>query len=469
MNTANLQKINAKNSGQPVVIVDGKVFPIGYSTHTCTAAAGDIRQGKTAVTSSGKVVGNLVVPNAAMVKITAFTPGNAAYTEVLSIAVSGFGDVVDGYGDTRSFNNWNGTYEATPETAEEKMLSDRIFKHTQYEKYIFLFFDSDSDRNYWVLAEYPEVSYLDEAEFYSGYDSGSDTSFPCSMYNSRYDFSVQVQIDMSTVLHGANSDTIKGKAADFVKGKWEIYNEVSVLNITEEPVPDGIYLRSGDNLLGGAAAFDFDKWMPQYGLLCYFPMNEKGNTAVDRVNGIRCSKIGKLKSDGYAVDNSRQKGAVVGTQNVFTLPDVLTLSAKVKCTGKSSNDTNVVEFGTRNVGGFGIRASCRSTTVDYGLRIGSDDTPRQISGISHNEEHTVTFTFDKGKTCRSYLDGVLTDEMSFDPGTVDDAAAVEMFCRYIEGEDNGGFWHNFPGTIRDVLLYNRVLSDTEIAEIAAHR
>ena len=216
------------------------------------------------------------------------------------------------------------------------------------------------------------------------------------MYNSRYDFSVYVQIDMSTVLHGANSDMIKGKAADFVKGKWEIYNEVSVLNITEEPVPDGIYLRSGDDLLGGAAAFDFDKWMPQSGLLCYFPMNEKGNAVVDRVNGIRLAKFGKLKSDGYAVDNSRKKGVVVGAQSVFTIPKSFTISAILNCTDKSTNNTAVIDFGTYGSGGFGLRANCNhdSGVVSYGLRIGSDENPRPISNVPRGEEHVITLTYD---------------------------------------------------------------------------
>jgi hypothetical protein len=50
---------------------------------------------------------------------------------------------------------------------------------------------------------------------------------------------------------------------------------------------------------------------------------------------------------------------------------------------------------------------------------------------------------------------------------VEDAPSVEMFARYIERESYGGLgWaETFIGKIADVMLWDRVLSDAEIATL----
>ena len=145
----------------------------------------------------------------------------------------------------------------------------------------------------------------------------------------------------------------------------------------------------------------------------------------------------------------------------------------MNCTDKSTNNTAVIDFGTYGSGGFGLRANCNhdSGVVSYGLRIGSDENPRPISNVPRGEEHVITLTYD-GESSQDehhnncYLDGVKVNEIYYGGDLPQNVPTIVMFCRYLEQND---FWECFPGTIRDVLLYNRVLSDTEIAEIAAHR
>ena len=123
MNSELLQKINANGDGQPVVVVNGTVFPIGYSTHSCTAKPEDIRKGRTAATASGIVTGTLVVSSdCSFAKVTEFSPAVDAYTAATSIQVSGFGEV-----DGEDFSAWNGTYVCT--NLHETTTENRIFKH----------------------------------------------------------------------------------------------------------------------------------------------------------------------------------------------------------------------------------------------------------------------------------------------------------------------------------------------------
>lgn len=59
MNNNNLETLKNLPQNQPVIIADGKAYPIGYSAHTCTATAADIRRGRTAITAAGFTEGTL--------------------------------------------------------------------------------------------------------------------------------------------------------------------------------------------------------------------------------------------------------------------------------------------------------------------------------------------------------------------------------------------------------------------------
>jgi hypothetical protein len=361
MNSEFLQKINANGVGQPVVVVNGTVFPIGYSTHSCTAKPEDIRKGRTAATASGIVTGTLVVSSgSSFAKVTEFSPAVDAYTAAASIQVSGFGEV-----DGEDFSAWNGTYVCT--NLHETTTENRIFKHEADTKYLYYGVDEDEGGDpFWGF--YRNTDYIGRysAQFWS-YELASG-----NWQNYEMGFSAAITIVKNDVEYPAQELVLGASSAAFENGKWTVGSAVNLTGYEKEPIVDGVYMVSGTELVGNAITFDFEKWMPTEGLLCYFPMTDKGKYIVDRVGGIRLSKFGRdiTAGDGYA-ENYGNYGAVVGTQRTFELPTTaFTISARVACTADTGSRCCVVDFGSRNTGGFGIRANPYREIVDYGLRIG---------------------------------------------------------------------------------------------------
>ena len=74
MNNNNLETLKNLPENQPVIVFDGKAYPIGYSPRSCTATAADIRKGRTAVTADGITSGTLAVSSdgAVFAKVTDF-------------------------------------------------------------------------------------------------------------------------------------------------------------------------------------------------------------------------------------------------------------------------------------------------------------------------------------------------------------------------------------------------------------
>lgn len=395
-------------------------------------------------------------------KVTEFIAPYDAFSAVSAIEVSGFGVVETWNGDI-DYSDWNGTYAVTAATFLEGDLKKRIFKKSGAEKYFYYIDGGEWDESAWGFHEKLGVSYATSAEFYAyNLQSGS-------WYNYNYEIDVSLTINQVTTNYPAQSLVLEAVSANYTNGAWSYGAAVTLTEYDIAPAIDGIYLYNGTKLIGDVIDLPFEKWMPTDGLLMYLPLTEKGNTVYDRVSEIRLTKVGTVVQDGTKQDNAGDSGGFSGTQSAFALPKNFTLSVKVNYTGYGTDgDKCVIDFG-RGYSGFGIRADLSSDTVNFGLRIGND-SPRQINSIPRNEEHTITFTFEgdtdsNNKDCYAYVDGEERTNMTYEPGSFDQSAMVEILTRYFEGNE---VWASFPGTIRDVLLYNRILTDDEIATIANH-
>ena len=458
------------NLNENVIAAGKKLFgKTGIFTADATAEAEDIAEGATAYVNGVKITGTAKASTGgggSFAKVTEFVAPYDAYSAVSSIEVSGFTTAYnDNYGEDEDVSMYNGTYQVTPATAHETDMLKRVYKHSTEKMYIFHGEEMEyGDGACWFFSRNTSYPSAYNALIYK---SGTTLPNGTSSWNKIYSDNITVTLNQVTTNFPAQPLVLNAVSATYDNGAWSYGSAVTLTDYELEPAVDGIYLYDGTKLIGDVVDLHFDKWMPQDGLLMYFPLTETGNTVYDRVKKIRLTKVGSVIQNGINQDNSSDSGGFSGTQNAFSLPKNFTLSVKVNYTGDGSDgDKCVIDFG-RGYSGFGIRADLSSDTVKFGLRIGND-SPRQINNIPRDEEHTITFTFEGNtdsdyKDCYAYVDGEERTNMTYEPGSFDQSVMLEILTRYFE-ETN--VWASFPGTIRDVLLYDRVLTDEEIATIA---
>jgi hypothetical protein len=401
--------------------------------------------------------------NGSFVKVTNFIAPHDAYTAVTAINVSGFGlHYNEDWGEEQDLSEYNGVYAVTPATANEQELTDRVFKHPTEEMYIFFGQETEiGEGECWFFS-----SSTDNTSAYGAlaYKSGKELPNGQATWYKVYSDSPVLTTTHVTTEVPAQPLVLSGATATLENGAWTIGSAVTLSGYDKTPLKHGIYMVSDNKLIGDAIAYHANMYMPTDGLLMYFPMDGGANGIVDVVGGMRLTAIGKgiLDSNG-SLWNTGGQGSIVGFQNNFNLPKSFTLSAKINYTGKRGD--NVIDFGLREQGtGFGIRCSRieSAQTVSYGLRIGYEESPRNIKNVPWNEDHLITMTFDSTtKKHRCYLDGVFKEQHSRGE-EVNDAKNIEIFGRYIQFNYIDG---SSMCKVSEVMLWDRVLSDSEIMQL----
>lgn len=400
-------------------------------------------------------------------KVTEYIAPHEAYSAVTSIAVSGFGEVEEG-GEPVDYSAWNGTYNVTPATSTESSTEDRVFKHSTENKYLFRIYDSDNGEYYWVLNTSSSCDYAYEANFYS-YNLASGTWF-----NYEYETSVSLTLTQNTAEYPAQELVLNAVSISRSSNGWSVGEAVTVSDFEKVPVKHGIYMLSGEKLIGGPLDYHIDDmYMPTDGLLMYFPMDDDGDVAVDVIGDLRLKKHGKsITSAGDCWQNTAWSPScyLAGINTSFDLPEAFTLSAYVNYQGQEiwRYTTQVIDLGTAgDDSGFGIRVNRGdASTVDYGLRIGSDENGSHLTGIPANEWHQLTFTWIKNSDgnydAKGYLDGVQKYSYTWDSYyTPMNSMKISMFGRRcFESTDNCTVCK-----IDEVMLWNRALSAEEIASL----
>lgn len=453
MNENNITNINATADGQPVIVIDGKAYPIGYSTNTCTATAADIRKGKTAAVQSGVVTGTLEISGGgggSFAKVTVFTAPQDAYSAVSSIQVSGFGMAETWDGDI-DYSDWNGTYEVTADTASENDVNKRIFKHTSAEKYLYRMWCYDNGEYYWVFDTGTSIEYLYECYFYNySFESGS-------WYNYEYEFEVDVDINKVNTQYPAKPLVLEAVSATYSNGAWSFGSAISLTEYDVAPITNGIYMYSDSKLVGDAVDYDYQKWMPTNGLISYFPMSGNAVAAADYVSRIKLFPRGDgVQSGADAWYGNSKGGSLVGTFS--TVPKEFTLCLKFRMDDWA--------------GGYEHELPLLQYEAGFGIFVRSNNKVRTLVENEWAEE----FDMDRETDYTVFL--------------LYDGDNVRTYCTYNGGE----LWHNnvrsgynppdpfawqvmslgYPehmtitGKIWDIMLYNRVLTDDEIAIIANH-
>jgi hypothetical protein len=424
-------------------------------------------------TSSGSTGGG------SFVKVTEFIEPHDAYSAVSSLTVTGFGEL-DAWGDMIDYSEWNGTYQVTPDTATESELDNRVFKHTSSNKYIYKMYDSEWGAYMWVFAASTTASSIYEAAFFA---NELDANY---WNNYEYDLTAYPTIVKNTTNYPAQELVLSAATATYNNG-WVIGSSTSISAYDRKPLKHGIYTTMGGKLIGEPVAYHADMYMPQDGLLAYFPMDDSGNFAVDVVSGTVLYARGKgLKNAGSGIgkeclnDSSFFTGS--GDALRMDIPSDCTISAKVSCTdwtkrnnGQTySKDICIVDFGSyENRSGVGIWANTDVRTnylFGVGMRIGDSYEQTLVNGLAWDTSYLITFTYKATENeVACYVNGELSKSTDIYTPAVcsktNQFPIIGMFSRAATqpGTLASGNW--FAGTISEVMLWNRVLSAEEIATL----
>ncbi len=263
--------------------------------------------------------------------------------------------------------------------------------------------------------------------------------------------------DAYSAEHPTQPLVLNAVSVTFENGEWTTGPSVTLTEYEKEPIPGGIYCRHEGKLYGDVVAFDFEKYMPTAGLLCYFPMTGKAVRPADYVNHTELAVIGNGTCSGedgwYGTGGS---GGLWGVLVRFKCPEIFTLSFKFKV-DETSGDHPLFEISD----GFGIWVSS-NYRMDFsvgGSTIYNEKYLEQYDGKESREHHVVLCCY--GDYARIFIDSALVSDTDnhISCGTPKENAA-RIYCL--------GNEKTFVGKISEVLLYNRALSEGEVVELTKH-
>ncbi|MXZ01022.1 LamG domain-containing protein [Candidatus Poribacteria bacterium] len=221
------------------------------------------------------------------------------------------------------------------------------------------------------------------------------------------------------------------------------------------------------------------------GLLIYLPFDERsGQTAADKSGNGNDAKLidgATWKSNGgkiggaVALDGA---GGVVEDANggdYINGLDAFSISVWVK-SDSVGHDRGII-FGTDPDGGdhtFGLRYDAASWSTPGGTNLikggisttGGGQAYEGKSDVQTTDWQHLVFTWKSGEKLALYIDGELDDDPTHNAdgqvGTI--SGADKLLVGKGAKDNNGTSWH---GLLDDVRIYDRALSEAEIAELAS--
>lgn len=212
-------------------------------------------------------------------------------------------------------------------------------------------------------------------------------------------------------------------------------------------------------------------------LVAYFPFN--GSGADGGPNDLTIKTIGMLAFDGTDRHSNPNSAAIFDGSSALIVPDnpmlnFSTSNFSISCWIKTNQTQKMMIWQEAGANG--------SKDNQTWLRIGDNTTNRLIrfdvedagggniinygngpqSGVSDNKWHNVVCVRDGGKT-RLYIDGKKVSEL--DKSTVKVVSNSQDFKIGTQEGPLGSFHTFFTGSLDDIRIYNKDLTDLEIDEL----
>ena len=220
------------------------------------------------------------------------------------------------------------------------------------------------------------------------------------------------------------------------------------------------------------------------GLLIYLPFDERsGQTAADQSGNNNDADL--IEGAKWKPNDGKIDGAVAldGAGAALEDPnggdyinglDAFTISVWVK-SDSVGHDRGII-FGKDPAGGddvFGLRYDAASWATPGGTNLikgaitttGGGQAYEGKSDVQTTDWQHLVFTWKSGQQLTLYIDGELDDDPIHNDdgkdGTI--SGSTKLFIGKGAKDNNGTSW---PGLIDDVRIYDRALSEAEIAELA---
>ena len=470
------------------VTVDGPDFIVsaGYlSSGKYTAQPGtvfiDKLKNKVVVTEGYIYPHELDIPAGfQLVKITNYNPAREEFTALGSVVVS-VGNIEGEYG-AADFSDVAGTYVVTPETQYKKGM-ERIFKQQNGRYYLCGYKPENDwgDSPHWYISETIGNSGWNSKMYFNGntIPSGANSWYSDAIGN----FTMTTTLNYATITGLAETTSaVSVTGFDDENADWFTGDSVVVSDYSIPPQTDGVYFLQGEKLVG--QHIDRELNIPQAGLIRRW--KTVGKHFVDTKWGTEVLPYGDISFDelGYCGNNAapfaEKIGSYLSGPNTLSLSTERTYSVFVKPFYNPGNRTvwALASEGNESYGQGMIffwllsAGNVRVGSCDFAL----DSTSSYAPGKWNMLTSTVQFkhaVIESGNRItefhmKLYLNGVLD-------GTLDriaDSGRWISNVEYAQG-DTMRFFANlnitsesFIGQVDEACVWERILTDEEIAEMA---
>ena len=394
-----------------------------------------------------------------LVKVTNYHPAREEFSDVGSVVVSA--GQVQGELDSADFSEIDGIYEVTDETQYRKGLA-RVFKQ-QGGKYYLCGYEPENDWGespHWYIAEkIGSYGYSAKAVYYNKeIPSGIKTWYSEQIGN------FQISTTPTIVAISGVTDTTSAVAVtgfDAESTDWITGENVNVSDYSIYPQVGSVYFLQGEKLIG--QHIDRELTIPQDGLVRRW--KAVGKHFVDTVWGTEMFPDGEISFDelGYAGNNAAplsKDNSCMYTVNSYSFGLEVTLSAFVK-----------PYYGTGMIFGFGNRDRDQANLALYttGVTIGS--ITYLDTNISYGRWNSVVMTLQRTGTDSSstgvvkvYTNGKLIKE--FNSNATQDDFIQSSFVGILNQRAVTYASDNLVSMVDEACVWNRILTDEEIAEMA---
>ncbi len=398
-----------------------------------------------------------------LVKVTNYHPARDGFTAPGTVTFSGLGTVESEWGgDPADFSDVNGEYVVTEDTKYKKGLA-RVYKQRGGKYYLCGYDPSGMD---W--AEYSAHWYVSETVGGYGWSAKmscySSAEIPNGTVNWSNDnigeFSVTTTITNETISSLTETSLAQSVTAfDPETAEWTEGDAVDISSYSITPQTNGIYFAQGGKLIG--QPIDRELHIPEDGLVRRFKAVD--GHFVDAIWGTEMMPTGDISYDelGFHGNNAApmavKSGSYLSANNTLGTMYALTMNSFVKpyygdarIFSFENGDDNYIGFTTT---GFHILPAVSGNWMNAGsLSFGKWNM--QTLTLYQNENNKNEFSV------RYYVNGKFVAEMtrenlSVDPGTLMGGSLIKV-----------GYGGNFIGQIDEACVWNRILTDEEIADMA---
>lgn len=398
-----------------------------------------------------------------LVKVTNYNPAREGFTAPAQVEVSGIGTLGsvedEWYTDGSAAN---GIYQVTEDTKYKKGYA-RVYKQVDGNYYL-AGYDSSAEEwsdssSQWFIGTSP-TSYGGSALLY--YEGADIPAGSATWQNMNYgNATVTTTITNETISSLTETSLAQSVTAfDPETAEWTEGDSVDISSYSVTPSTNGIYFAQDGKLIG--QLIDRELHIPENGLVRRFKAVD--GHFVDTVWGTEMMPSGDVSYDelGYCGNSAAPMahgGSCLSASNTFYFGTKTTMNVFFK-------PHHIV--GNALVFGFGAKWSgssdmCVILNSGFGFRGNFNDgiaTP--VLGKWNMYTLSIELIAENKCKTRFYANGKFIVEKDFDTALPDDAKEIGIFSR----SAIGGWDEYISGQIDEACIWDRILTDEEIADMA---